>query len=802
VDIGCGKRVSIHNPINTPMTINFNPIWQTNVILSDQVEGSTIAIPLQAISSATLLAPTGTNQLDLPMAASAVSSLKFNGVSGPFTASGTTLFFTALANDTSIEIQANTPIVYDHIAGSFPKGLSLSTDGTLSGTPLGIKDPHGEWFEFTIRAENGLTVRDRTFRMLIYPVSQTAIWNMAGLPLESYDAGVATNPYRLLGDVKRGESFSFTIDVAHPDGDPVSIAIIATDGIVVNSSSYNGQLPPGLRLIGNTIDGVVLPNAPPGRYFFSLSVLATSAPAPISVMIEVLNLKTTSFKRPVKLQWVTPAGSIGTLKELDICNLNIVARNPNGGAINYNLLDGTGALPPGIILNPQTGDLEGQVLFVPANTTFSFTVRASSGGIFADQTFSISVVDRYQAETVSEISLKFQGRDKVNAIKGYPNLIPEDWVYRLSDINFGFVQEPAIHVAKGLYTDSVLSLLDYREKITCTFGTHHVSVVKDDAGNSLYEVLYRRIIDPMDLDPTGVENKVDGLVINYAQSKSGQLIHPMSIWNLRYDLLADYGTDNGDLLPEWMAKDSQNAGFKTAFAVAYLKPGYGQSALDLVNASNTVANLGYEVKFDRVLLSKVGVGRIHFDIDGLVMLPVYVPSSNTNIVTGKWTMLITEIITADVFTDTNGIKSVLPNTVTVVNQQQINLNSVNGTVSFPSSNNPRMFYIFVTGTPPTGSPISNASIGTDLLLGPFIDGLETLISNGSVIDSSLYTLDHTLWSLHKTTPFIAGSEIIVKLGETSFDNQIIENNETVFDYHSVPVGKYIKFSSEFKKYPV
>ena len=235
------------------MTINFNPIWRTSANLSDQVEGNTIAVPLIAISSAQIMVVAGTTQLDLPLAANHISSLKFNGQSSAFTSAGNSLFFNALTHETAIDIEANTSIVYDLIAGSLPKGLALGTDGILVGTPMGIKDPSGEIFEFTVRVENGYSVRDRTFKMLIYPVSQTAIWNMAGLPLESFDSSLSTNSYRLLGDVKRGEAFSFSIDVAHPDGDLVKIGIISSNGILVQSTSFNGQLPPGLILKGTPL---------------------------------------------------------------------------------------------------------------------------------------------------------------------------------------------------------------------------------------------------------------------------------------------------------------------------------------------------------------------------------------------------------------------------------------------------------------------------------------------------------------------------------------------------------------------
>lgn len=785
--------------LNRRPMITFSPQWQTAAALADAIEGNPLTVALIAVSTGSITLNTGATELPLGLSASLVTAVRFNGSVSSYTSSGSSIFFSALTATTAIDVETSSELIYTLIGGKLPKGVFVSQQGIILGTPQGIKDEAGELFVFTVRVANGQTVRDRTFRMVVYPVAQTAVWNMTGLPLETSDTSLSTIPYRVLGEVKRGEAFSFSIDVAHPDGDQITVAIIASNGVVGSSSSYNGGLPPGLKLVGTSIEGVVLPSAAPGKYFFTLSVVAPSSPDPIPVMIEVLNLRTASFKRPVKMQWVTPAGSLGTLEELQVSNLNLHARNPNGGSVNYNLLSGTGGLPPGLMLNPQTGDIEGQVLFVTATSSYSFTVRASTGSIFTDRTFSITIKDMYQAEDISEVSLKFQGRDRKMALKGYGALIPSDWLYRSGDLHFGLVTEPYIHVARGLYPDATLEQLDYRENILCTFGPHAVAVVNNTKGEPIYEVLYRKIIDPMDADPFGNDDRSQGLVINYAQSKSEQKIHPMSIWNLRYDLLVDYGVDTGDRLPEWMGADQNIPGFKTAFAIAYLQPGMGAAALEMLD--ETITPNGYSVKFDRVLLSRVGNSMTTFDEDAPHMLPVYVPSGVTSITTGKWTGLVTEIFTVTTLVNGSSVRYAEDNTISTIDQAQTNMNIDNGTISFPSSSSNRMFYLFVTGSPPSGASCSNAPVGTDLILGPFIMGVSQVTSNGSIISDSALSEVPSLGILRKTSPFTAGTEIEVVLSETTFDDLDEDEERTLFDYQATPIGKYIKLTTEFKQYP-
>ena len=93
--------------------------------------------------------------------------------------------------------------------------------------------------------------------------------------------------------------------------------------------------------------------------------------------------------------WSTAAGSLGTVYDSSRTSrtFNLSASDPDGNTITFSTVSGT--LPSGMSLNTSTGDITGTVGAVGSDTTYSFTIRASStsGGLTSDvdRAFSILV---------------------------------------------------------------------------------------------------------------------------------------------------------------------------------------------------------------------------------------------------------------------------------------------------------------------------------------------------------------------------------------------------------------------------
>jgi len=90
--------------------------------------------------------------------------------------------------------------------------------------------------------------------------------------------------------------------------------------------------------------------------------------------------------------WTTTSGSLGIVPENQFFSLQLVATDPQGGAVTFESLAGT--FPPGLNVN-RTGRLQGIPVVtdvVNANSSYEFTIRAQdSHGLVTDRTFSMSV---------------------------------------------------------------------------------------------------------------------------------------------------------------------------------------------------------------------------------------------------------------------------------------------------------------------------------------------------------------------------------------------------------------------------
>ena len=98
--------------------------------------------------------------------------------------------------------------------------------------------------------------------------------------------------------------------------------------------------------------------------------------------------------------WITKAGDLGVISELEFYTLNLDAYDPDAGSLTFGLV--SGHLPRGMSLTnrgtiqgiPLRGrlDFSGVPYNVDRNTTNNFTVRATSTqNIVTDRSFSVTV---------------------------------------------------------------------------------------------------------------------------------------------------------------------------------------------------------------------------------------------------------------------------------------------------------------------------------------------------------------------------------------------------------------------------
>ena len=90
--------------------------------------------------------------------------------------------------------------------------------------------------------------------------------------------------------------------------------------------------------------------------------------------------------------WTTAAGTVATISEDDTGNhATLVAADAEGDTVSYAETGATNITGAGLALNSSTGVISGDPTDVSADTTVSFTVRATAGAKTADRAFSITV---------------------------------------------------------------------------------------------------------------------------------------------------------------------------------------------------------------------------------------------------------------------------------------------------------------------------------------------------------------------------------------------------------------------------
>lgn len=97
-----------------------------------------------------------------------------------------------------------------------------------------------------------------------------------------------------------------------------------------------------------------------------------------------------------QVQWITPAGNLGTIPELEYYQFPLDAYDQSGGSIVFSKI--AGKLPLGIQLNVAAGQLQGipiSELGADQNVDYRFTIRAknTATGEIADRTFGLTVTN-------------------------------------------------------------------------------------------------------------------------------------------------------------------------------------------------------------------------------------------------------------------------------------------------------------------------------------------------------------------------------------------------------------------------
>lgn len=620
----------------------FSPRWVTS--------NSTAlnATPLQEGSSATYtleaedillqtMPPASLLTFKLPSALDSVAWVKVNGAvldNNRVTKQGRNLNLNlgglTLGAVAQVEIKRVTDLGYTILYGTLPPGMSLSSSGVISGQLGNITGSEEIAYDFSIRVTNGSTVQDRSFRIRALPVPKTSVWVTANLPPETTDT-VLNIDYYPLGSVRRLESKPVAFSTANPDYETPVIEVRRT-GLL---GYFNEGLPPGLSIVNNSLKGTVRPDVRAGRYLFKLGFVGQLANT-IICEIFVLNATAGAPSTPATITWKTPE-DLGIIQETYPCHIGLVAEAT--GKVTYTIAPGSTPMPAGLVLNADTGDIEGYVAHVATETQYVFTIRANVKANYADRQFTLTVANRYNTPETLDVKLKLRTVDRLGLVEKYKQRIPADDVFRPADPNFGIQPEPFVYIIKGLAGIDLeeaktgnrpdgLFGNDYHGQFSLSLGRHYHAVMRDQRGAVVYEVIYRTLIDAQAMAggfEFGTERAIEQPIL-YPQSKDvAQYIYPKSVRNARLDFVKDLGFATDDpskailtgvtgveAMPEWMACEQilgdpkSIMGFFPALVIAYTKPDMAApivADLNLAAQQSLLPPPGRSVVLERYFLS-------------------------------------------------------------------------------------------------------------------------------------------------------------------------------------------------------
>ncbi len=271
----------------------------------------------------------------------------------------------------------NDDLTYSIVAGALPPIVSLNpTNGVLSGPIHDVDDDTD--FTFTVEVSDGQLQEQREFSIKVVDGPLNVNVPPTWLTLEGS-----------LAQAFEGEEYLTTLQAFDSDAnrDPISYAIAT------------GALPPGLALNQNTgvISGINNTDTNIVNDTFEFTVFAFDGIdfTPRDFSIEVVDLG--DLNQPP--EWVTPAGLLGSIDESSPISIALIATDPDGDDLSFSVT--AGILPPGLSIDNNTGVISGSPDSVVSNITFNFAVRTEDpGGLFADRTFALEILDTPNVEPV------------------------------------------------------------------------------------------------------------------------------------------------------------------------------------------------------------------------------------------------------------------------------------------------------------------------------------------------------------------------------------------------------------------
>lgn len=274
---------------------------------------------------------------------------------------------------------AGQTLTFSKSAGTLPPGITLSTKGLLSGTPLEV-DRKKE-YDFVVRITDGTYSVDRTFTIVVLG-SDGPTWTTAS------------------GNI-------LTVN----NGDYVNYLLQATDqdDTIIEYSIVSGALPNNLTLNKKTgkISGVVA-YTPDSTTTYNFTARASDGVHHVDRDFTI----TYELTSVADLYWLQAEDSIiGRIKhqnynvvKVDVYDPGDIPTLSGQTTLRYSLA--SGSLPPGMAVSTLSGEIYGLVpLVYETLVTYTFTIQViKSSPLFDDKTFTRQFKIELEGQGANEIT--------------------------------------------------------------------------------------------------------------------------------------------------------------------------------------------------------------------------------------------------------------------------------------------------------------------------------------------------------------------------------------------------------------
>jgi len=345
------------------------------------------------------------------------------------------------------------------------------------------------------------------------------------------------------------------------------------------------------------------------------------------------------------VDWITPQ-NLGELFNGTLSLLKVEAESDVN--LQYRVVDGE--LPPNLILLP-SGEISGITAFQPKDfvlepnqvALFNFTVEAFSPdlpAVSAEREFTLDIRNLYTEPTETlyiKCNPNLQDRELLDTLLNDSSLIPDEYLYRPEDPNFGKASSVIYEHAFGIFASDFEEYVNavtknhYWRKLT--LGDIKTAVARDDNNNIIYEVVYSDVVDNL-VNPKGKSISKEIFWPRFIDLSQGpwytsstdiftsygaineeptyytsltpgfaRSLYPNSLENMRTQVSEQLGQEfDFRLLPKWMTsqqRDGSTLGFTPAWVIAYTKPGFSETVRNNIE-NNWVDFLGDQNKLNQI----------------------------------------------------------------------------------------------------------------------------------------------------------------------------------------------------------